>query len=427
MLLVVVISSLLTNPGLLEAQSDPGPRGGAAAAGGQIGGLTPGQVQAFLDGQNRFNAVENVPNNGLGPRFNSNQCTSCHAFPSEGGTSPASNPQTQFANSSNTLPSFIQANGPVREVRFIKNPDGSPDGGVHDLFVITGRSDAPSGCNINQENFSNSSNISLRIPTPVFGLGLIEAIPDAYLINNLNATARSRSRLGIAGRFNRNGNDGAITRFGWKAQNKSLVIFSGEAYNVEMGITNMVFPNERGVDNITDQNNCNPFAAPNDMFNLNSGGTAEFDDVTVFSAFMRFLAPPSRGPFSRSVFNGSNTFTNIGCALCHTVTLQTGPNQVAALSSQTINPYSDFALHHMGSTLADQISQGMAQGDEFRTAPLWGLGQRLFLLHDGRTADLVQSILDHSSSGSEANQVISNYKALSSSAKQDLLNFLRSL
>ena len=154
---------------------------------------------------------------------------------------------------------------------------------------------------------------------------------------------------------------------------------------------------------------------------------AEFDDVSMFAAFMRFLAPPARGSSTNSVVNGSNAFTNIGCALCHTVTLQTGPSQFAALSNQTINPYSDFALHHMGSNLADQIGQGMAGGDEFRTAPLWGLGQRLFLLHDGRTSDLVQAILAHSSSGSEANQVINNFSSLNTSNKQDLLNFLRSL
>ena len=424
--LVLVISSMLVNPGFAGAQSDPGPRGGGAAAGGQIGGLTSAQVQAFLDGQARFNEVENV-SNGLGPRFNSNQCASCHSFPAEGGTSPASNPQTQFANSRNALPSFIQPNGPVREARFIHNPDGSPDGGVHALFVVTGRSDGPSGCNINQEDFSNAGNLSLRIPTPVFGLGLIEAIPDAYLINNMTNTSGPRANLGIAGRFNRGGNDGTITRFGWKAQNKSLDIFSGEAYNVEMGITNLLFPNERGVDSMNDQTNCNPFAAPNDTDNLGSAGTAEFDDVSMFAAFMRFLAPPAPGPSSNSVVNGSNVFTNIGCALCHTVALQTGPNQVAALSNQTINAYSDFALHHMGSNLADQISQGVAQGDEFRSAPLWGLGQRLFLLHDGRTSDLVQAILAHASSGSEANQVIDNYNSLNHHDKQDLLNFLRSL
>jgi CxxC motif-containing protein (DUF1111 family) len=119
--------------------------------------------------------------------------------------------------------------------------------------------------------------------------------------------------------------------------------------------------------------------------------------------------------------------------MCHTATLQTGASRFAALSNKTLNPYSDFALHHMGPRLADQISQGAAGGDQFRTAPLWGLGQRLFFLHDGRTADLVEAIEQHSSSAnsqfpaSEANRVISNYNSLSFSDKQNLLNFLRSL
>lgn len=338
-----------------------------------------------------------------------------------------------FANSRNALPSFITPNGPTREARFIKNSNGTADGSVHALFVITGRSGAPSGCNITQENFSNSSNLALRIPTPVFGLGLVEAIPDAFLINNLNATAGARARLGIGGSFNTSGNDTTITRFGWKAQNKSLHIFSGEAYNVEMGISNLVFPNERVVTNVNDLQNCSRFAAPNDIANLAAAGVSEFDDVSEFAAFMRFLAPPGRGPITNSVNNGARVFSNIGCSMCHTVTLQTGPSQFAVLSNQTINPYSDFALHHMGPDLADQVSQGGAGGDQFRTAPLWGLGERLFFLHDGRTADLVQAIEQHSSSGnsqfpsSEANRVISNYNSLSASNKQDLLNFLRSL
>jgi CxxC motif-containing protein (DUF1111 family) len=298
---------------------------------------------------------------------------------------------------------------------------------VHDLFVVTGRPDAPSGCNITQEDFSNSSNISLRIPTPIFGLGLIEAIPDAYLEDNLTNTSGPRANLGIGGTFNRNGNDGSITRFGWKAQNKSLVIFAGEAYNVEQGITNTLFPNERGMDVVNDQTNCNPFASPNDTFNVGAAGSAEFDDVSMFAAFMRFLAPPARGPSSNSVVNGSNVFTNVGCALCHTVTLQTGPSQFAPLSNQTVNAYSDFAVHRMGQGLADQIAQGLAAGDQFRTAPLWGLGQRLFLLHDGRTSDLLAAIQAHCSASSEANKVIDNFNALKNHEKQDLLNFLRSL
>ena len=112
---------------------------------------------------------------------------------------------------------------------------------------------------------------------------------------------------------------------------------------------------------------------------------------------MRFLAPPSRGPIDNTVMQGSNQFVNVGCARCHTVTLQTGASPFPALANQTIHPYSDFALHHMGPGLADQISQGLAGGDEFRTAPLWGLGQRLFFLHDGRTSDLLEAIREHSS------------------------------
>jgi CxxC motif-containing protein (DUF1111 family) len=335
----------------------------------------------------------------------------------------------QFANSRNKLPSFITANGPVREARFIKNPDGTPDGGVHALFTIDGRSDRPSGCNLNQENFSNTSNISLRIPTPTFGLGLIEAIPDAVLQFNLTFDAGQKASLGIFGRFNHSGNDGTITRFGWKAQNKSLHIFTGEAYNVEMGITNLVFPNERD-----DTPFCSPVPSPNDTFDLSATGVGQFDDVTGFASFMRFLDAPDRGPIDNTVVQGSNQFFNIGCALCHSTTLVTGPSKFGrGLSLQIIHPYSDFALHNMGPGLADQISQGVAGGDEFRTAPLWGLGQRLFFLHDGRETDLVKVIADHASPGnsqfppSEANRVVQNFNALSTGDKQAILNFLRSL
>jgi len=415
-----------------SAVADPGPRGGSAGAGAPLPGLSAAQLAIFTDGQDRFQEVDGVPN-GLGPRFNSNSCSSCHSQPAVGGSSPHSNPQVAFANSQNQLPPFIQANGPVREVRFIKDASGHPDGGVHGLFVIAGRPDAPTNCTISQENFSNAGNMSFRIPTPVFGLGLIEAVSDATLVSNLAANSGTKSAMGISGRFNRNGNDGTVTRFGWKAQNKSLTIFSGEAYNVEMGITNLVFPNERD-----DTANCSPTAGPQDSFNPAAVGTFEFDDVTGFAAFMRFLASPAPAiPATASAVSvavGAGVFVGVGCALCHTVTLQTGPSSFgAALSNQTIHPFSDFALHGMGPGLADQISQGLATGDEFRTAPLWGLGQRLFLLHDGRTTDLLKAIAAHASPSngqfpaSEANAVINAFNSLNDSQKQALLNFLRSL
>jgi CxxC motif-containing protein (DUF1111 family) len=415
----------VTSPTHNQGPQDPGPRGGAPGAGGAVS-LSPALQVVFLAGQTNFQETENV-SQGLGPRFNSDSCSSCHLHPAVGGSSPASNPQVAFANSQNHLPSFITANGPVREVRFINNSDGTPDGGVHDLFTISGRSDAPGGCTLSQPDFSNSSNIIFRIPTPTFGLGLIEAIPDSTLINNVAQS--NSSKLGISGTVNRNGNDGTVTRFGWKAQNKSLLLFAGEAYNVEMGITNLIFNTERD-----ETPGCSPLAPPNSYWNI--GGlvdSAVFDDITNFANFMRFLAPPARGQIDSTVIQGASQFANIGCANCHTPTLQTGASPFPALANQTIHPYSDFALHNMGPGLADQISQGAASGDQFRSAPLWGLGQRIFLLHDGRETDLMKVIADHSSRAnsqfpaSEASQVIQNFNNLSSSDQQAILNFLRSL
>ncbi len=410
-------------------QADPGVRSGPAGAGGSLSGLSSTYGAVFNQGLSKFQASEAV-SDGLGPRFNSNSCVSCHAFPAAGGSSPFSNPQVNFANSQNTLPSFITASGPVREARFVRNADGTPDGGVHALFTIGGRSDTPSGCNLVQENFAaqvSANNVIFRIPTPTFGLGLIEAIPDSTLAQNLASSGGAA--FGIAGRLNRNGNDGTVTRFGWKAQNKSLVIFSGEAYNVEMGISNLLFVNERD-----ETTNCSPHPAENDTFNV--GGytdSAVFDDVTNFANFMRFLAPPAPAPTNNQIVQGSNQFFNVGCARCHTVTLQTGASPFPALANQTIHPYSDFAIHHMGPGLADGVSQGLAGGDEFRTAPLWGVGQRIFFLHDGRTTDLVQAIRAHSSAAngqypaSEANTVVNNFFHLSPGDQQAVLAFLRSL
>ena len=161
--------------------------------------------------------------------------------------------------------------------------------------------------------------------------------------------------------------------------------------------------------------------------------TGDSDDVVLFSSFMSFLAPPARGTITTSVSNGADVFRSTGCAMCHTPSLQTGQNKVAALSQQPVALFSDLAVHGMGPGLADSVQQGAAAGDEFRTAPLWGLGQRIFFLHDGRTSDLSQAIRAHASDGnnqipaSEANGVIRRFLQLSNSDTQDLLNFLRSL
>jgi CxxC motif-containing protein (DUF1111 family) len=161
-----------------------------------------------------------------------------------------------------------------------------------------------------------------------------------------------------------------------------------------------------------------------------NANTSAGSDMIGFTMFMRMLAPPARGPSvaaASSANNGAVLFSSIGCALCHTPSLTTASNPTAALSKQQVNLFSDLLVHKMGSALADGIAQGLAAGDEFRTAPLWGLGQRLFFLHDGRTSDLTAVIAAHASAGSEANSVIGNYNALKTSQQLDLLRFLRSL
>jgi len=429
------MAGVILTAGAAFGQTDPGPRGGPAGAGGPIAGLSPALSAVFTTGQASFQEVEKV-SDGLGPRFNSNSCSSCHSQPAVGGSSPAINPLLGFVNSQNRLPPFLSPKGPAREARFIRKPDGTPDGGVHNLFTIGGRSDEPQGCSMTPEDFSNSSNIIMRIPTPTFGLGLIEAIPDSTLV--LNVAQSASPSLGISGKLNRSGNDGTVTRFGWKAQNKSLLLFAAEAYAVEMGVTNLIFNTERD-----ETPNCSPNAPPNSIFNFgNLVDQAVFDDITNFANFMRFLVAPrpasAAGPAvsaEPSISNapGLSEFVSVGCATCHTVTLKTGASPFASLANQTIHPFSDFALHNMGPGLADQISQGSAAGDEFRTAPLWGLGQRLFFLHDGRETDLLKVIADHASpansqfGASEANRVVEKFNDLGQGDKQAILNFLRSL
>ena len=437
---------------------DPGVRGGAPGAGGPLPGLTADETAFFQDGVGRFaetEAVQGGSNNGLGPRFNSNQCLSCHAQPASGGSSPAKNPLPDVAHekgAKNTVPWFIAPNGPVREARF-KKSNGVADGGVHDIFVITGRGDAP-GCNIAQPDFlpagnsltgqGGNRNIIFRIPTPVFGAGLIEAIPDSAILANQQANATLKAALGISGHpnahlsgnVNRNANDGTITRFGWKAQNKSLLLFAAEAYNVEMGISNELFPQERD-----ETPSCLFIPTPNDALNFTTPVTSDtsnpavISDIEAFANFMRMLAPPTPSPDTPSISNGRATFIRTGCAHCHTPSLTTGKmiasgsstTPSAALSNQTVNLFSDLLVHHMGKGLADGITQGAAGPDEFRTAPLWGVGQRIFFLHDGRTSNLVEAIRAHKSRGSEANRVIDHFNKLSTEEQQGIIDFLRSL
>jgi CxxC motif-containing protein (DUF1111 family) len=378
---------------------------------------------------------------------------------------------------------------------------------VHDLFSIQGRSDAP-GCVFAQPDFAAqvaANNVIFRIPPPTFGDGLVEAISDLSLQNTFAAQAQQNASLGISGQFNLSGNTGNITRFGWKAQNASMLMFAGEAYNVEEGVTNDLFPNER---NTSASAQCSPAPFPEDTVPSTDGGqsasaASDFNsDIENFAMFMRLLAPPTPAvPFTTSstasttsasaatsttastttptssssstsmtstmmasvlpmaagsstpststssaasssssstasaasITAGFQAFNNIGCSGCHIVsqtTVSFAPIDTTAnptVSNTTLNTFSDYAVHNMGQGLADRVTQGNASGFQFRSAPLWGVGQRVFFLHDGRTNNLLTAIEQHASSGSEANQVISQFNMLSTTDQQNILNFLRDL
>ena len=414
------------------------------------------------DPSNPFSPLKLVNSAGMSPVFNADQCFICHSQPVIGGSSPSHNPAEKIAHrlgGANIVPSFEQPAGPMREVRFKFNPDGTRDGGVHSLFTAQGRSDSP-GCALAQPDFATAAadqNIAFRIPLQLFGLGLIESIQDSAIRASMNANRERKSELGIVGHPNIVPNNGTISRFGWKAQNASITIFAGEAYNVEMGISNDAFPIGRNEDPA-----CNsayePFDIPRTEPALYNNPLKIMPAWLMFTEFMRFVDAPQPAPMSASAQHGKELFSKVGCVLCHTASFKTagvanptlaseeiGPHSVA-LRGQSVNLYSDLLLHHMGATLADNIVQGNAGPDEFRTTPLWGLGQRLFLLHDGRTTDLNTAIQDHfsrnSSDGgdnpardsrsstygpSEANSVVQRFNGLPESEKQSILDFLRSL
>jgi len=463
--LFAVLAALVAMAMSAAAQTakDPGVRGGTIGAGGFVTGLNSNQNSmantgaSFIQEVNIVAGGNNQKRVGLGSRFDSNSCTGCHAQPANGGSSLPNNPLFgvyQLTGAQNQMPFFETATGPTLVARAPYQSDlVTPDGHVKQLFVITGRSDAGT-CNLQQPDFNTyyaENNLIFRQTTPFFGGGLMELILDSDIINNMNANQSQKLALGITGHPNYNADDGSITRFGWKAQKRSLILFAGEAYNIEEGISNEVFPNK------TDEtpgctppfpmgppNGDGPHGVPDDRSSwetLPQLGSSLPGDLERFAAFGRFLAGPTPGScpggVAESCTNGQTQFNNVGCVYCHTTSFTTPTAFIGALSKQPVNLFSDLLVHHMGPCDADNVSQGTAAGDEFRTAPLWGVGQRYFFMHDGRTSDIVAAVEDHADSplcngnlqyqNSEADTVIQNFNQLSPQNQQDLINFLRSL
>jgi len=349
----------------------------------------------FAAGKVEFEQRESVET-GLGPVFNSLACGECHLAPAIGGGSERR--VTRIGTMSNgKFDPLTQFGGSLLQARAI--------GGLDGVSFKYGPELVPAAATI----------VALRRSTPVFGLGLIDATPDATFVA-LAAEQAARGD-GTAGRVHMVDNAAAGTKtvgkFGWKAQNPTLFQFSGEAYLNEMGITNPGFPNEN-----CPSGNCAELEF-NPRPSLNDGG----EGVKALTDYMTYLAPPPRGAVSADAAAGEAVFNLAGCNACHVATLQTGASANPVFDRVTYHPYSDFLLHDMGA-LGDGIEQGSATGREMRTAPLWGMRMVTTLLHDGRTTSVDEAINAHDG---QARAARDRFVALSAADRAKLLAFLKSL
>ena len=357
-------------------------------------GLTAAERGQFFAGREAFDEVETAAD-GLGPVFNDKSCGVCHNVAGSGGGSDRL--ETRFGTYTNRAFDPLAAHG------------GS--------LIQTDGIGPYATCNFVGETVPPDANVVAgRRATPLFGLGLVDAVPNQTFIamarrqawQHPETAGRPHIVTDVATR------KPAVGRFGWKNQVASLLTFSADAYLNEMGITTPLFPDES-----CPQGDCSLLAACDPI----PGVDDDMEDVELFRDFMAFLAPPSRGRVTASAFYGARVFDSIGCANCHVPALTSGPSETAALSGKVFRPYSDFLLHDMGA-LGDGIVQGNARGRDMRTAPLWGLRFRNHLLHDGRCGDVACAVRAHDGQAAAARNA---FNALSGANQHDLVQFVRSL
>jgi CxxC motif-containing protein (DUF1111 family) len=372
------------------------PPAAATTLGGPLAGLDAGLLARFNAGRDDFIEDDGL-DEGLGPVFNEAGCATCHDAP-VGGTNGRA--ETRFGRIVNgRFDPMTERGGSLLQDHAI----GAVGAGVGAFTYVP--ETVPAEATVR----------ATRITTPLFGLGLVDAVPDAVfqLLARLEAFYSPATR-GVPNLVTelRTGAT-RVGRFGWKAQVPTLHQFSGDAYLNEMGITNPEFPSEN-----CPQGDCGTLAF-DPMPTLNNDG----EGVQHFEDFMTLLAPPpgaGRGPHIEA---GSQVFRRIGCANCHTPSLVTGSSPVPALSRKVFSPYSDFLLHDMGA-LGDGIEQGLASGRDMRTAPLWGLSARPTYLHDGRAKSVADAIIAHAGQGADARN---RFLRLGFGSRAALLAFLSSL
>ena len=369
------------------------------AFGAPLPGLGAGDLALFEQGRTAFMAVDDVAD-GLGPVFNEASCVACHSSPGGAVGGSTGRLETRFG--------AVNADGSF-------NPMAAQGGS---LLQDHGIGLTPSGAytSLAETVPAYATVVAKRRTTPLFGLGLVDAVPDAE-IRAIAALQRIFAPA-IAGRVavvkDLATGKLAVGKFGWKNGNPTLFQFSGDAYLNEMGITSPFFPDEN-----CPQGDCGSLQY-NPRPDLNDPSGA---DVQAFADFMTFLGPPPRGTATLTTLRGELIFAALGCGQCHVPTLVTGRNAVPALDEKVFHPYSDFLLHDMGA-LGDGIAQGAAGPREMRTAPLWGLRANTAFLHDGRALTPEGAILAHDGQGADARH---RFSGLDARQKAALLAFLDTL
>jgi CxxC motif-containing protein (DUF1111 family) len=386
--LIILLTAFLLKVTVLDAQ---GPRLGEPLA-----GITPRQLEEFRLGLDDFLEVE-TSEEGLGPAFNGTSCAVCHNVPVIGGAGVIGE---------------IRAAGRDASGRPVPlSPDGET---LFQLFSIPLH-----GCQVQLP--PEAVIIARRIPIPLFGAGLVEAIPDATLLGLQDPEDSNGD--GISGRAaivrDIGTGDTRVGRFGWKAQHATLLTFGADAYRNEMGITNDLFRHELGVGlSPEQQRRCDPLPDPEDRIDPSTRRRG----IDNFESFMKFLSPAGRGDISAQATQGEAFFASVGCTSCHVPALMTGPSQDRAFDRVRVALFSDLLLHDIGT--GDDIPQGAAFPEEIRTPSLWGLRFRRPVLHDGSAATIEEAIQRHRGEAERARRM---FERLDDSARNALLAFLRSL
>jgi CxxC motif-containing protein (DUF1111 family) len=387
LLAAAVLLELVLSARVLSAQSRPG-------FGEPLADLPASLLAAFEEGRQRF-AMEETPATGLGPVFNGRSCLTCHRVPLPGGSG---------------------GSGEAFVIRFGLQAPGQP---FNPLLNVGGPSlqrrsvaEDLESCQLAGEMLPHEANaVGRRQPAPLFGLGLIQAIPESAIA--ARADPDDADGDGIAGRPNVS--NGVIGRFGWKAAVATVADAVGLSLIGELGITNFLYPNELSPQGVPHASGCKITADIEDF---------DASRLAGITAFLSFMSAPPRGSITEAVVRGETLFAQTGCSSCHTPVMKTGPNALPGLNHVDVPLYSDLLTHDMGGALDDRIAEGAAGGERWRTAPLWGLRARQFYLHDGRTSDLTTAIALH---GGEARPSRDLFANLSAAQRADLLAFLRSL